>query len=346
MKYNVIFLIIIIILLLCISITTNYITTNYITTNYITTNYITTNYITNIPLYITGLFLSSILVILFYDNTLNYNNGILGGDDISNDISNDISLTEYCKNFNWRKINIKNVNSLEKSNNMFIDYDKKNRAKIIRLGRVYSQNDEDGIINTIFNIIGTTNKEYVEFGVEDGSECNSRYLREKKGWTGLMFDGGNENKEIGFYKEFINRENILSIFKKYKVNNQMDLLSIDIDGMDYYIWEEISTYYKPRLLVIEYNCYYNNDTVMDYKSDYMWDKKNTYQGASLKALIRLCKSKGYILVQTNGINAFFIKNNIYKKYKKYFPHDGNFNKLMEKHPIVLKLNNKKNIYRY
>lgn len=99
-------------------------------------------------------------------------------------MGDDISLTEYCKNFNWHKIK-KNINSLEKSNNMFIDYDKKNRAKIIRLGRVYSQNDEDVIINTIFNIIGITNKEYVEFGVEDVSECNSRYLREKK--DGMTF---------------------------------------------------------------------------------------------------------------------------------------------------------------
>ena len=82
---------------------------------------------------------------------------------------------------------------------------------------VFSQNGEDGILEYLFDTIGTTDKYYVEFGAQDGTQCNTRYLRERLGWSGLTMDGSHENKNIGLYKEFITSENIVQLFEKYNV---------------------------------------------------------------------------------------------------------------------------------
>ncbi len=119
--------------------------------------------------------------------------------------------------------------------------------------KVYSQNGEDGIIMMIFRKIGTTNKFCVELGVGDGSECNTRYLIEKKGFKYLHIDAGNYPKKYtDIKKEFITAENINDLFKKYNVPEEFDLLSIDIDYNTYWVWKALEGY-KPRVVVIEYN---------------------------------------------------------------------------------------------
>ena len=118
---------------------------------------------------------------------------------------------------------------------------------------IYSQNGEDGIIEKIFDTIGKSDSPYyVEFGVEDGTECNTRYLREKN-WTGLMMDGGNYNKEINLQKEFIYQSNIIQLFKKYKVPKEFEFLSTDIDYNDFYVLMTILKSYKPKVRCAEYN---------------------------------------------------------------------------------------------
>ncbi len=174
----------------------------------------------------------------------------------------------------------------------------------------FSQNGEDGIIHAIFAMIGTTNKYFVEFGVEDGIECNTHYLSTYKGWKGLLMDGSNENPYLNLHKEFITAENIEELFKKYDVPSEPDLLSIDIDGNDYWIWKAI-TQYKPRVVIMEYNaCFpWNESKTIPYKSDFQWDKTD-YYGATLQAMVKLGNEKGYTLVATdrNGVNAFFVRN--------------------------------------
>lgn len=81
--------------------------------------------------------------------------------------------------------------------------------------KIYSQNGEDGIISSLLHCVGYGHKYFVEFGVEDGAECNTRYLREYAGFTGLMMDGGYENKSIGLHKELVTQENINELFEKY-----------------------------------------------------------------------------------------------------------------------------------
>jgi len=187
--------------------------------------------------------------------------------------------------------------------------------------RIYSQWGEDGIIDFIFSEIGTTNKFFVEFGVQNGIECNTRYLLEKKGWTGLMMDQGNVLKSY-VKKEFVNAENINELFAKYNVPKNFDLLSIDIDFNDYWVWKAISDDYRPRVVVIEYNSSIppTESKVVPCDPIASWDKTN-YFGASLLALAKLGTLKGYSLVgcTNRGVNAFFIKTELTPEHIKLKP---------------------------
>lgn len=190
----------------------------------------------------------------------------------------------------------------------------------IDLGRyeekVYSQNGEDGVLKKIFEIIGVTNQYYVEFGTENGSECNTRRLREQDKWNGLLMDGGYENQNINLRKEFITADNINYLFQKYNVPKQFDLLSVDVDFNDWYIWKALDNY-QSRVVVIEYNATHlpDEDRIVIYDPR-RWDGSN-YFGASLLALYNLGISKGYSLVYADakGVNLFFIRNDVIEACK-------------------------------
>jgi len=173
--------------------------------------------------------------------------------------------------------------------------------------RIYSQNGEDGIIEAIFKVIGTTNKFGVEFGVQTGLECNTRYLIERKGWDCLQMDSGSPLPP-GIRQEWITAENIESLFRKYEVPGKFDLLSIDIDFNDYWVWKSL-TGYQPRVVVIEYNASVpaRESRVVQYDPLASWDG-SSYFGASLLALRKLGQSKGYSLLacDSRGVNAFFV----------------------------------------
>ncbi|MBP3238327.1 MAG: hypothetical protein J6M24_04445 [Lachnospiraceae bacterium] len=189
--------------------------------------------------------------------------------------------------------------------------------------KVYSQNDEDGIINEIFKRIGVTTKEFIEFGVQNGLESNCHFLLHK-GWKGLWIEGDNEYcKEINLrfrpvikhdilrvVNAFITEKNINTIIKKKAFSTSPDFLSIDIDGNDWYIWKKISIV-SPRVVCIEYNGKFPPDVewVQPYNPKHIWYGSD-WQGASLKSIEILGKSKGYQLVATNlnGVNAFFVRN--------------------------------------
>ncbi|MCR5486364.1 MAG: hypothetical protein K6F35_02405 [Lachnospiraceae bacterium] len=198
--------------------------------------------------------------------------------------------------------------------------------------KVYSQNDEDGIIQEIFRRIGTETKEFVEFGVDDGLECNSHYLLHC-GWHGLWIEGneascrriGNKfrpvikNGRLKVVHAFITRENIDALIKRHR-NSRIpdcppDLLGVDIDGNDWYVWEAVKSI-RPRLVCIEYNGKFPPDCSWKqaYDQRHVWDKTD-WQGASLKAMEELGREKGYVLAGTNltGVNAFFIREDLYSK---------------------------------
>jgi hypothetical protein len=177
--------------------------------------------------------------------------------------------------------------------------------------KVTSQNGEDGVIEAIFAAIGTTDKFFVEFGCEE-RECNGVNLI-AHGWRGLMMDGFAEstNPKIDIKREFITAEGINGLFDKYGVPRRFDLLSIDIDGNDFWVWRQIDR--RPRVVVAEYNAAvppYLSRTIR-YEPQFVWAGTD-YFGASLLALAELGRRKGYTLVhcEHTGANSFFVANEV------------------------------------
>jgi len=189
--------------------------------------------------------------------------------------------------------------------------------------RFLSQHGEDGVLRAIFALIGETNRYFVEFGAGDGRECNSSYLL-KKGWKGLLMDGrpweGLSQQPV--QQEFITAENINSIFEKHQVPETFDLLSIDIDGNDYWVWKALSPRYRPRVIVAEYNSNVGpiDSLTINYDPSFKWDG-SSYYGASLAALKKLGESKGYELIgcESSGVNAFFVEKSLVKN--RFLPGD-------------------------
>jgi hypothetical protein len=198
-----------------------------------------------------------------------------------------------------------------------------NPKRLLRYGfKVYSQGDEDGIIQEIFNRIGTTNCVFVEFGVESGIECNSVKLL-VDGWRGLWIDGGANNVEqikkrfaafiddrkLTVTEAFITAENINELIGQSGVRGEIDLLSFDIDNNDYWVWKAIEVI-QPRVVVVEYNATLRPplSLVVPYDAKQNWQGSN-YFGASLEALVKLGRSKGYRIVgcSYSGANAFFVR---------------------------------------
>lgn len=172
----------------------------------------------------------------------------------------------------------------------------------------YSQNGEDGIIRAIFDKIKTTNRFCVEFGITS-NEGNSVYLK-KNGWECLWMDGIGDGENIK--KEYITAENINELFEKYNVPKEFDLLSIDIDSNDYWVWKAIQGY-SPRVVIMEYNASIppTESKTIKYDPTSQWDGTN-YFGASLLALKKLGDSKGYTLIACDNrtINSFFVRNDL------------------------------------
>ena len=198
--------------------------------------------------------------------------------------------------------------------------------------KIYSQNGEDGVTMKLLDLIydDPTHKNYVEFGVEDGKECNTRILREKYKWSGLQMDGSHENRRIQLRNEFITKENIVDLFKKYKVPPHIHLLSVDIDFNDFYCLKEILDHHQCDIIICEYNATHlsHEDKIVVYDPHGQWDKSN-YFGASLLALDKLAKIYNYSLIycNQNGVNSFFIHNDILKKKGLHFKDIGDVMRL-------------------
>ena len=198
--------------------------------------------------------------------------------------------------------------------------------RLLRYGaKVYSQNEEDGIIQEIFKRIGTARRTFIEFGVETGVECNTvRLLLE--GWRGLWIEmmqqfttemrrtlsGFLSSGQLTLREATVTAENINGLFEEAGFLGEIDCLSIDIDSNDYWVWKAIEVV-KPRLVVIEYNATLRPpmSLVVPYSAPERGNKTN-YFGASLEALVRLGREKGYSIVGCNfsGSNAFFVRDDL------------------------------------
>lgn len=191
--------------------------------------------------------------------------------------------------------------------------------------KVFSQFGDDGIIQYLVYHLGIDTKIFIEFGVENYTESNTRFLLMNNNWKGLVIDGSMENidyiKNDSIYWKydltavcaFVDKENINEIFLKNNFSGDIGLLSIDIDGNDYWVWEAIDVV-NPVLVIIEYNSVFGNTDAITvpYDPKFMRTQahySNLYFGASLKALCFLAEKKGYAFIGSNSIgnNAFFVK---------------------------------------
>jgi hypothetical protein len=196
--------------------------------------------------------------------------------------------------------------------------------------RVYSQFEEDGILLYIFAAIGAPHKTFIDIGASDGICSNCANFAVNFGWNGLFIDGNPTNIERGrkyyesnpdttlypptFVNAFIQRENINELIRDNGICGEgVDLMSIDIDGNDYWIWDAL-TVVEPRVVIIETHIEYGmNSIVVPYDKDYVHPGKHTdYFGASAIAMEKLARQKGYRLVGANnyGFNTIYLKNGI------------------------------------
>jgi hypothetical protein len=192
----------------------------------------------------------------------------------------------------------------------------------------FSQWGEDGIIDWLISKIPGIPKTFVEFGVENYREANTRLLIQLRNWRGLVIDGSSRNiqdirgQDISWrhqllsLSEFITRNNINQLICGAGIKGEIGLLSIDIDGIDFWVWQSITTI-SPAIVVCEYNAVFGDlySVTVPYRDDFDRTKahhSNLYFGASLPALIYLAREKGYTFIGTctAGVNAFFVRNDI------------------------------------
>ena len=191
--------------------------------------------------------------------------------------------------------------------------------------KVFSQFGDDGIIQWLVQHIDVPNQTFIEFGVADYHESNTRFLLMNNNWAGFIMDGSDSNvlriQRSAYYWKyaitarsvFITRENINSILKQCSFENEVGLLHIDLDGVDYWIWSAIQDV-SPVILILEYNSVFGRDraVTIPYSEGFQRTKahySNLYWGASLPALHRLSEEKGYVFIGCNsaGNNAYFVR---------------------------------------
>ena len=206
--------------------------------------------------------------------------------------------------------------------------------------RVFSQFGEDGIIQYLIAKVPIENDVFIEFGVEDYSESNTRFLLCNDNWRGLILDGGTSHidfvrsRDLGWRHTidarsvFITRDNINETIAGAGISGDIGLLSVDIDGNDYWVLEAIDVV-SPRILITEYNSTFGPDATVSVPYDPEFDRteahhSNLYWGASLAALCLAAGRKGLAFVGSNsaGNNAFFVRRDLLGDLRELTPEEG------------------------
>lgn len=194
--------------------------------------------------------------------------------------------------------------------------------------KVWSQWGEDGIIDFLLRNLPAARKVFVEFGVESYVEANTRFLLVERNWSGLVMDGSEENirtirsdaiywrHNLKAVQAFITRDNINTLLRENGLAGEIGLLSIDIDGNDYWVWEAIDGI-TPAVVIVEYNARFGPERAVTVPYDAAFVRERAhhsciYYGASLAALVGLARRKGYAFVGSNlaANNAFFVRRDL------------------------------------
>lgn len=194
--------------------------------------------------------------------------------------------------------------------------------------KVYSQWGEDGIIQHLVRSVPIPATRFVEIGVETYEEANTRFLLLNDNWSGLLVDGSRWAvqrirtsraywlHDLRAVDAFVTRDNVNEVVRASGFQGEIGLLSIDIDGMDFWVWEALDVIH-PAIVVVEYNHRFGPDlsVTVPYRPDFdRWEAHPSilYYGASLRALCRLGARKGYDFVGAGsaGLNAFFVRKDL------------------------------------
>ena len=205
--------------------------------------------------------------------------------------------------------------------------------------KVFSQWEDDGIIQYIINNIDIPNKTFIEFGVGDYTEANTKFLLINNKWSGLIMDCSEETmrrvRSSGIYpgydltamQAFVNAKNINDLIAT-RFKGEIGLLHIDIDGNDYWVWEAI-TIVSPVIVIMEYNSAFgiHRPITVPYDKDFDRTEKhhsNLYYGSSLLSLCYLAEKKGYFFIGANscGGNSYFIRKDKIGSLKALTPEEG------------------------
>ena len=187
--------------------------------------------------------------------------------------------------------------------------------------RLLSQNQEDGMLWSIFQQIGTTTKTFVELG-SGATGGNAAMLAGEFGWTGLLVEGDQGKVEYAGRRfprakavcAWITPETVNDLLERNGFAGEVDLLSVDVDGVDYWVWQAI-TVCSARLVMLEYNSMFGPDRAVTVPYDPKFNRRDhrfCYYGASLSAMTQLSATKGYrlVAVEPTGVNAFFLRNDV------------------------------------
>jgi hypothetical protein len=199
------------------------------------------------------------------------------------------------------------------------------QATLARRFRGLSEHEEDGITVALFHRVGAATHRFIEIGAGvNGGNCG--FLAKELGWTGLMvdIDPGRVARlqrrfapAVAVAEARVTRENVNELITSHGLAGDIDLLSIDIDGIDYWVWEQL-TACRARVVIVEYNPFLGADRAVTVPYDPAFNRHRfdvprfAYYGASLPALVKLGARKGYrlVLVEPRGVNAFFVREDI------------------------------------
>ena len=213
--------------------------------------------------------------------------------------------------------------------------------------KVFSQDYEDGIIQYLIKSLGLKNIKFVEIGTQDYSESNTRYIFETMRCEGLIIDPTpNLKKKINsflrtwkntltIHNDFINSNNVVEIIEKNSFEKNLDIFSLDIDGIDYWILEKLPKKIA-KIFIIEYNPYFGSKKEIcapniEYFDRFKYHSTGFCWGASLKAIIKLMKQKGYTFIGTNNlnVNSFFVQDEFINKIGFNLPNLNDLSKHTE-----------------
>lgn len=191
--------------------------------------------------------------------------------------------------------------------------------------KVFSQWGDDGIIQYLIHHIDIPEKTFVEFGVENYTESNTRFLLMNNNWSGFIMDGSSSHidyirKDSIYWKydlqcqaAFITAENVNDLIASSGFGPELGILHIDIDGNDYWVWKAVNVV-NPVIVIVEYNCIFGPDKTwtVPYAADYhrtSYHYSNLMFGASVQAFCDLAEEKGYAFIGCNsaGNNAYFVR---------------------------------------